>query len=271
MKFGCCLNMVSRETDGTGKEWIGAAAEAGFDYVELPLAEMMDLSEEETEELKKSLEIAKIPCEACNNFFPKTIRLTGENVNMQEVMHYVKAALSRAEYLGAKRVVFGSGPAKNVPEGFPKERGYQQVTELLKQAARVAEKKGITIVIEPLRKQECNLINTFEEGVQLAKDVDEDAVKVLVDFYHLTEENETVEHLAQYGADYLRHIHFARPKGRVYPKSMKEENYRPFIDAVRAAGYDARVSCEAYSENFEKDAKEAVAFFHDNFGNQEKL
>ena len=41
--------------------------------------------------------------------------------------------------------------------------------------------------------------------------------------------------------------------------------YRPFIDALKAIGYDGRVSCEAYSNNFYEDAVQAVKFFKDNF------
>ena len=41
MKFGCCLNMVSTQPDGTGIEFIDQLKNAGFDYVELPTAQMM--------------------------------------------------------------------------------------------------------------------------------------------------------------------------------------------------------------------------------------
>ena len=31
MKFGCCLNMVATQPDGTGQEWLEALAQSGFD------------------------------------------------------------------------------------------------------------------------------------------------------------------------------------------------------------------------------------------------
>ena len=45
MKFGCCLNMVSTKPDGTGAELLDSLAKIGFDYAELPLAEMTALPE----------------------------------------------------------------------------------------------------------------------------------------------------------------------------------------------------------------------------------
>ena len=51
MRFGCCLNMIAKGPDGTGIEYIEALAKAGFDYAELPLAEMMALPDGQFQEL----------------------------------------------------------------------------------------------------------------------------------------------------------------------------------------------------------------------------
>ena len=265
MKFGCCLNMIASTSDGIGLEFIEKLAEIGFDYAELPLAEMMALSDDDFSKLKERVKKSGIACETCNNFFQKTVRLTGKDVDMETVMQYVEKALSRAQELHIERLVFGSGGAKNVPDGFPMEEGYKQVVELLKKINPIAKEKRITIVIEPLRKVECNLINTFEEGCQLAKDVDGDNVKVLVDFYHLTEEKEPVEHLLKYGKEYLQHVHFAYPKDRIYPSDINEADYRPFIKALKEIEYDLRISCEAYTDNFEESATLALAFLKKYF------
>ena len=266
MKFGCCLNMVATQSDGTGIEWIETLAECGYDYVEMPTAQMMALDDGQFAALKARIAAAGVPCETSNNFFPTTLRLTGPDVDMDAIMDYVRRALARAEQLGVQYMVFGSGPAKHVPDGFPMEEGYRQVVQLLKNVAPVAREHGVTIVIEPLRKPECNLINSFAEGVQLAKDVDDPNVRVLVDFYHLTEENEPVRHLLEDGRAFLRHVHFANPTGRVYPVSADEADYRPFIDALKEIGYDLHVSCEAYAPNgFAQDAPIAKRFFEEQF------
>ncbi len=140
------------------------------------------------------------------------------------------------------------------------------MVHLLKNVAPIARRHGVTIVIEPLRQAECNLINSFAEGVQLARDVDDSAVRVLVDFYHMTEEQEPVQHLLDDGAAFLRHVHFANPTGRVYPVSPEEADYRPFIQALKTIGYDLHVSCEAYAPNgFDRDAPVARRFFAEQF------
>jgi D-psicose/D-tagatose/L-ribulose 3-epimerase len=83
MKFGCCLNMVSTKPDGTGAEWIAELKNSGFDYAELPLSQMMDLSEDDFDQIRNQLLEVGIPCDGCNNFFPASIRLTGEEADYQ--------------------------------------------------------------------------------------------------------------------------------------------------------------------------------------------
>ena len=266
MKFGCCLNMVATGADGTGQEWLESLAECGFDYVEMPTAQMMELDDQAFAALKERIARTGLTCETSNNFFPTYFRLTGPEVDLESVLDYARRALTRAEELGVQYLVFGSGPAKQVPQGFPLEEGYRQVVELLKQVAPIAREHGVTIVIEPLRKAECNLINTFAEGVQLARDVDHPNVRVLVDFYHLTEEAEPVQHLLEDGREFLRHVHFANPTGRVFPVRGDEADYEPFIDALKTLGYDLHVSCEAYAPNgFDHDAPLARRFFDQEF------
>ncbi len=258
--------MVATGADGTGVEHIERLAALGFDYVELPLAETAALSEADFQSLKARVHSSGLVCETMNNFFPKTIRLTGDGVDMDAVMCYVQKALDRAAALGAKIVVFGSGGAKNVPDGFPLDEGALQVVELLRRVAPLAKARGITVAIEPLRKAECNLINSFKTGAALARAVHEDSVRVLVDYYHMTVEGEPASHVASLGREYLRHVHFARPDGRVFPTDISEDaGYRAFIDALRQAGYDQRISCEAYANNFDLDAERALRFFKDNF------
>ena len=257
MKFGCCLNMVSGKPDGTGMEHLEELASAGFDYVELPLAQMCALDEKAFENLKTRVQNSGVPCEVCNNFFPADMRLTGARTEEKAILEYAQEALARAESLGAEMVVFGSGPAKNVPEGFLVSEGYRQTACLLKKIAPIAKRHHITIVIEPLRKEECNLINSFEEGSRLARDVSEPNVKVLVDFYHMSAEKEPPSNLLRYGKGVLSHVHFAEPEKRRYPIAG-QDNYIPFFEALKEIGYDGRISLEAYSDHYGEDASKAL-------------
>ena len=79
MRFGCCGNLASTHPDGIGIEIIEDAARFGFDYIELPIAEMTALSATDFDIIEKRIERSGIKCEVCNNLFPSSIRLTGDN------------------------------------------------------------------------------------------------------------------------------------------------------------------------------------------------
>ncbi len=272
MKYGCCFNMLSAVPGGTGSEHLKLFRSAGYDYAELPLAEIMGLSEDGYSRLTDDIRESGLACESCNNFFPPIMRLTGPDVDFNAVSSYVDRAVATAAALGAKNIVFGSGGAKRYPENFSKSEAYAQIVRLLKYVDGVAAQHGITVAIEPLRKAECNIINTFEEGVWLARDVGGTQVRVLVDLYHLAEENEPLSHVHEYANGCLTHVHFANPVGRVFPRDNdgSEPVYRAFCDTIAATGYNGRISVEAYSTDIRRDAPAALALLKSYFEHNER-
>ncbi len=256
MKLGYCVNMLGTERDPIGREYIKLLKPAGYDYVELPLAQVMDLSEGEFDALLEELDRRKLPCLCCNNFFPASVRLTGEEREEKRIREYVERAVGRASDLGAGRIVFGSSGAKNVPEGFDPRRAFEQVVETLRLAAQYVEPAGIRIAIEPLNRAESNLILNLTEGQALVRAVNHPSVRLLVDYYHFVMEEERLETLREAMPE-ICHVHFAAPQGRRIPLEAAPE-YRGFFRTLREGGYDGTLSVEAYSSCPEREIPRAV-------------
>ena len=264
MKIGYCTNLINTQADGTGSHFINKGKEKGFDYIELPLAEIVALNDADYDSLKELLSSSGLKCEACNNFFPPTIRLTGTDVDDGIIEDYLTKAFKRAADLGVKVIVFGSPRSKNIPEGFPVGKAWLQMVELLRFMAPLVKEKGITIAVEPISKGEGNFINTAAEGLKLVKDADRDNIRLLIDYYHLALEKENPEIILKTGP-HLTHIHFADPEGRTYPKVYKDE-YITFMNLLKQTGYEGRISIEAFSENFDHDARPAVEVMRELVG-----
>jgi D-psicose/D-tagatose/L-ribulose 3-epimerase len=258
MKFGCCTNMVAHCSDGTGIEHLEKLQEFGYDYIELPLAQIMDLTEDQFQRLLDRLEASDIKCEACNNFFPARIRLTGPEVNYGKVKDYIRTALDRLVALGVKIVVFGSSGAKNVPPGFSGDVAWEQLVLVLREIDRFAKPRGITVVIEPLNRMESNIVILTAEGLQLVRDVQRESINLLVDYYHLMMEKEDLGILLSAG-QYIKHIHFANPEGRVFPHDIDGNDYPAFFTKLKQIGYHGRISVEAYTKDFSNDAAKSLA------------
>lgn len=247
MRYGYCVNMLAQDSFGVGYEWIPALKEAGFDYVDLPMAQMMQMDGDVfRSHVLSVLQSTGLPCACVNNFFPATIRLTGPDAAHADALDYCRRAFERAAALGARRAVFGSSGARNVPFGWPRAEAYRQLTELLGNLAPLALTYGITLVIEPLNRGESNVITSIADGVRLCDRVSSEAVQMLADFYHMSLSGERAEEVGRAGAT-LRHVHIARPLGRGLPLPGDGEDYAAFFGALRAIGYEGDVSMEAYA------------------------
>jgi D-psicose/D-tagatose/L-ribulose 3-epimerase len=256
MRIGYCTSLIAAQADGTGSEWIEKGKECGFDYMELPLAQMMDLNDREFSFLKERVDSSGLKCEVCNNFFPANIRLTGNGVNYGQIEAYLAKALGRAAQLGVRVIVFGSSKSKNVPEGYSMDKAWSQLVELLRFIDPLVRTKGITIVIEPICKLESNIINSAGEGLRLSRAVDRENIRLMIDYYHLVMEKENPQIIVDAGS-YIKHTHLANPVGRVYP-TESEDGYIRFIDLLKGVGYDGRMSVEAFTKDFCHDAKRSV-------------
>ena len=257
MRIGCCVNMVALAPDGIGIERLEALGTFGYDYVEMPLAQMMALTESQFQAVVEYVDSTGIPCEACNNFIPASYPITGNRVDKIHIEEYLNEAIERAARLGAKSIVFGSSGAKNVPPGFAMERAWEQVVETLLLVDEIIGQRDIKIAIEPLCRVESNIVVNAHEGLQLAQEVDRANIRLLIDYYHLQMEKED-HSIIEKAKDYLQHIHLANPSGRAYPQTSDGVDYRTFITNLREVGYDSRISIEAYTDQFNVSAPEAL-------------
>ncbi len=237
---------------------IEAAKAAGFDYVELGTTEIAGLSDEEYEEAVRHIKQVGLPVPVTNLFLPAALKVTGPLIDRDQQMAYVKKAFARLARLGTEIVVFGSGGARRVPEGFPKEDAFQQLVEFGRRIAPEARAHGLTIAIEPLRREETNIINSAAEGLELVTAIDDPNFQLMVDFYHLASETEDPAIVVRARA-HIRHLHMANPHGRVFPLQWDEYDYAPFFASLRTIGFDKRISVEASTKDFPSDAPQAIA------------
>jgi len=267
MKFGVCVNLLNGGT-ATGVNFAERIAELGYDYIELPLGEMMPLNRSEFEGIKYKLSEAGIACYACNNFIKKGLKLVGPDVDTKAVQEYCVKAIQRANELRVARIGFGSPWAKGIPEGFPRGEAWNQMVELCRYLGPVAKEYGIIITLEHNNQSETNHLNWLWEVNKLAEEVDHPNIQLLVDYYHIGIEREPIEHVVRYG-DKIKHVHFAKILGRGYPHRIEEDDkYLEFIHALNQIGYDGGLSIEAYSTQFEADGAATLQFFKQYFNRE---
>jgi D-psicose/D-tagatose/L-ribulose 3-epimerase len=244
----------------TGVDGLEETKAAGFDYAELGVASIARMTDQEFDAALAKHKAVGLPTPVANGFLPAEVRVTGPDVNPEQQVKYVRQAFSRMARLGVKTIVFGSGPARNLPDGFPREQAWQQLVEFGKRIAPEAQYHGMVVSIEPLRKQESNIINTAAEGLKLVQEVAHPNFQLMVDFYHLAIEKEDPDILIK-AKDHIRHFHFANPNDRVFPLQASEYNYDKFFQNIRKIGFRGGLSVEAKPKNgITQDGPRSVAF-----------
>jgi sugar phosphate isomerase/epimerase/mono/diheme cytochrome c family protein len=255
---------------GSLKE-LDAVKAAGFDYIELGTTEIAGLSDDAFDEAARRVAASGLPVPVTNLFLPGNLKVTGPAVDPAAQLAYMRKVFPRLQRLGVHILVFGSGGSRRVPDGFPKDQAFAQLVDFGRRAAALARTFDITIALEPLRRQESNIINSAVEGFALVNAVNDPNFEMIVDFYHLASEHEDPS-IIQEAKTHIRHLHMANPTGRVFPLDWSEFDYAPFFAALRAIGYEDRpnatdrgISIEAHANDFAHDAPIAIALIRRAF------
>lgn len=239
---------------------LAKAESFGFDYLEPPAAALAAMSAADFQAFKARVLASRIRCRSFNSFVRK-LRVVGDDVRPEEMEDYLNLCLPRCQEVGGETVVWGSAGSRNVPEGFPRERAWEQIKAFLRLAGEAARPRRLVIAIEPLRRQESNIINTAAEALRLVHEVDHPNVRMIVDYYHLRAENEDPDIIWKARRDIV-HFHFANPQGRRWPRSTSEDSEYPrFFELVRKMHFHGGISIEG-NGSFEQDARASLEFFH---------
>jgi D-psicose/D-tagatose/L-ribulose 3-epimerase len=237
---------------------IEVAKAAGFDYVELATTEVAALSDDDFAAAVATLGSVGLSTPVSNLFLPATLKVTGPQIDTAAQGTYVNKALDRVARLGVRIVVFGSGGARRVPDGFGRDAAFDQLVDFGRRIAPFARARGITVAVEPLRREETNIVTSAAEGLRLVEAVGDPAFQLMVDFFHLASEHENPDIIVR-AREHVRHVHMANPNGRVFPLAWNEFEYEPFFAALGRIGYGGRISIEASTKDLATEAPQSIA------------
>jgi len=249
MRIGICRSI----------ENAAIAKAAGFDYIEEGVKRLL-VPESPDEEYAPKRDAARecgLPVEAACGLLPGNLKCVGPEVDTERFTNYIEATLARAAEVGITRIVFGSGGARKVPDGFARDEAADQFVERLCEMAPIAERTGVTVVVEPLNSTECNFINSLAEGAALVRRADHPNIRLLADIYHMLMDGEGPEEITAHAA-LIAHSHVAEHKGR-RPPGTAPEDLRPYLRALVDAGYKGGISVECRWDDLAAEAEGAVA------------
>lgn len=236
MKIGLLIENLDR---------LPEVADAGYDYAEIvPWLLGPDGDNEDAEQAAaKRVRASPVPVTTMCGFLPEPERrrlmVVGPDVDQGRLRAYVTRVFDRMECVGIDVIGFGSGSARWVPQGFPVDRALDQVRAFLHLCSDLGAPRGVRVAVEPYNRQDANLLNTVPEALKVVQDVNLPNVQLMADFFHMRLNGESLDELDDAGS-HLIHAHIAEP-GRGRPLTTPSDHHA-FLRALRAAGYDGRVT-----------------------------
>lgn len=204
IKFGAHAFVWNGEwTTALGNETIRNAAEVGFDLIEIPL---LNPATFDAQSHKETLEAVGIQA-VCSLALPKRAHMPE---HPQEAEDFLVSALDQVAALGSTYLggctAYALGSLTGKP---PTEQEYRTIVEGMRNVAKEAEARGITLALEACNRYETHLFNTLEDTRAKIVEVDAQNVKLHADTYHMNIEEEGFYDPLVRTADVLDYVHMS--------------------------------------------------------------
>ena len=242
MRYGYCTGFSTKPHFRLGRDLLPMIHRTGFDYVEFPLMNFHAMNDSEITSLCDYLEANDLESPIACNFFPPSIKLVGQSLNVPQLREYLGGVLPRCARLGIKKLILGSGPSRNFPAEMTREEAFDQFSNVISSEILPAVKKyTMHICIEPFERQSCNLIVSIIEGQELVERLNDPNFSLMIDIYHMLCNREDLSDI-ETCFKYISHVHVAG-MDRCLPS--KEESYvHEALSILATLGYEGSVSLE---------------------------
>lgn len=228
----------------------------GFDTVELPIE---DPSHIDPTAVREALDQNGLVCGSICACMGPGRDLRGNQADQRTALNYVKALIDQAVVLGCPSII---GPLYSVVgkadavEPAQQKKEWDRVVKNLQKLAAYAEKKGITLCVEPLNRFETDFLNTCDQGLKLVKAVKSKAVRLHLDTFHMNIEEKNQAAAIRKAGKYLGHFHACgTDRGTPGNDSL---DWRPIVEALQEIGYSGDVVIESFTTDVKVIAKAAA-------------
>ncbi len=241
MKYGFATPFASSQ-EALDLDFYKAVKDAGYDFLELPGTLINNISDEDYKRLVDNLQELGMESAGICSLFPGRIKFF--EISGEELEEYIDWIFGKVKPLGAKKIGFGSGGCRKLPEGMSYAEGMEIFAEKVrKHIVPYLESYDLEMVIEPFSPSQTNFIYTAAEGAEAAAKIGSSRIGLLADSLHIIGAGDDPEKIVKENFSLLRHIHISEPD-RVMPVDAYSPECLACVKAFAASGYDGTLSFE---------------------------
>ncbi|MFM8769167.1 MAG: sugar phosphate isomerase/epimerase family protein [Rubrivivax sp.] len=149
--------------------------------------------------------------------------------------------------MGGRYLVHGSPGQRRVPEGSSHEQALDRATQAWARAGDAAAACGVTYCIEPLSRDQTDVVNTVAEAVAVVKAVGQQALRTMIDTSSagLAEDLPVPALIERWlPSGYIAHLQVNDPNRRA--PGQGELQFGPVLAAMQRGGWDGWVAVEPF-------------------------
>lgn len=288
MKYGIYFAYWEQEWGANQKQYIEKVKKLGFDVLEISCAMLKKISREELQEIRKRAEDAGIILTAGYGPAASENLASPDPDVVKNAIAFYTDILKKLEALNIHTL--GGGVYSYWPVDYTKPidkaGDWARSVENVRKVGKIAGECGVDYCLEVLNRFEGYLLNTCEECRKFVEEVDVDAVKIMLDTFHMNIEEDSMVEAILLAGEKLGHFHVGENNRRLpgkggfpwyeigmalraigYEKNVVME---PFVRSGGGVGSDIKVwrdlSRGASIEQLDEDARNSVNYLRYVFG-----
>ncbi len=192
---------------------------------------------------------------------PEGLHFTTPDIAVRrKTIDYLDKLIDFCGDLGGPCMVFGS-PNQRSTMGICVEEAKKYFAEGLARVADHAQQRGVKILIEHLPRYATDVINTLQEALELAKEINHPAIQIVFDFHNAVDETEPFDVLLQRYYRNIEHIHIQEMDGKHLGTGTGINDYAKAFQTLKDLKYGKWISLEVFdfSPGGRKIAEESMS------------
>lgn len=245
MKLGIHAYAWCSQWSNDTLDLIDRVADLGLDFIEIPL---MCLETFDATAIKERLDRVGLGAVTSTVLLGDTDITSDDPDHRAKGVQYLKDCVEATAAIGGTSfsgVIYSQHPGQlpKRPEALHLERS----ADGLRPAAQLAGDLGVLVGIEPVNRYETYLINTCEQAKQLKALIDEPAMRIHLDTYHMNIEEKSFYDATMLAGEDLIHYHICE-NDRGIP-GTGQVDWDGIFRALKELDYQGNAALESFVDN----------------------
>jgi sugar phosphate isomerase/epimerase len=177
---------------------------------------------------------------------PKGLHVTAPDAELRRrSWEHIRALIDLCAELGDGGVmIFGSPKQRCATGGLTPAEAVRHFVEGLESVAPHACERGVTVAVEALSKDQCDVVQSLSEAVAVVREIGSPAIQTMFDVHNAIDEIEPPAALVDRYFEHIRHVHVNELDGRHC--GAGDYDYKPLFEVLRRREYEGWISLEAF-------------------------